>query len=116
VKITSPVTCRKIPQPFKLAISLQESARTIPFQEPTTVHDRNSIEVDDGTHAMRHGNDNAAGKLLTHDVPDELLGPLVDVAARLVYQDNPFVRQHGPGDAQKLALALREPIHVQRAV
>lgn len=33
---------------------------------------------------MRNGNDSAARKLLTHDLPYEPLGPLVDVAARLV--------------------------------
>ena len=84
IDLTATLIRPKIPKPLKFAISLQESTRITPFQEPTTAHDSNTIEVDDGTEAMRNGNDSAVGKLLAHDVPNELLGPLVDVAARLV--------------------------------
>lgn len=67
------LACSKIPKSLKLAILFQEGARAIPFQEPNTAHDSNTVEVGDGSEAMRNGNNGVTGKVNVHKIPCELL-------------------------------------------
>mmetsp|Transcript_22087 Transcript_22087/g.70542 ORF Transcript_22087/g.70542 Transcript_22087/m.70542 type:complete len:314 (+) Transcript_22087:197-1138(+) len=90
----------------------QQAARRVELGENARVEHENAVRVDDGVEAVRNGDNGAVREGGADSVLDEAVGLVVDRAGGLVEQEHFGLREHRPGEAEQLALALRKVLAV----